>query len=168
MPRSIMTPDGLVFVEDLNVENVALQTAQIINRDGIYYTADIGYSGPRTIIRTQPTIQSDVNNDPDLRRRVVKYFYEKFEVWLYGSFKDLGNYFSDNNGNITAKQSSDGMTPNKAKFILKEVITKSTILKILDKYVRRRNVNWFDLKTKHYDSVKDYIRTKVKSHVKKL
>lgn len=168
MPRSIMTPDGLVFIEDLNIENSSLYTTQIINRDGLYYTANVGYAGPRTIIRTRPSIETDVNNDPELRKKVVKYFYGQVEAWMFGGFRDLADYFTEKNGTVTLGKSNDGMTSAKSDFILNEIISKSTILKILDKYVRRKNANWYDLKTKHYDSVKSYIHTKIKSHIRKL
>lgn len=168
MPRSVMTPDGLIFIEDLNADNSPLFNTRIITRDGISYTADIGFSGPRTIIRTQPTIQSDVNNDPDLRKRVVKYFYGQFETWLFGGFRDLGDLFIEKSGSVSLGKSSDGMTSAKSDFILNEIVSKNTILKILDKYVRRKGANWYDLKTKHYDSLKSYIHTKIKSYIRKL
>ena len=168
MPRSIMTPNGLIFVEDLNIDNSPLLTTHVTSNDGISYIANIGYSGPRTVIRTVPTLTSDVNNDPELRKRVVKHFHGQFEVWLFGSFRDLGNYFTDKNGTVTIGNSEDGMTNAKANYIMSEIVSRNTILKILDKYVRRKNANWYDLKGKDSESVKKYIHTKIRSHIRKL
>ena len=168
MPRSIMTPNGLIFVEDLNLNNDVLLQTNVVN-NGYIYTAELGQPMPRTLVRTQPSY-SDVNNDPELRKRMVKYFHGKVEVWLYGLYRDLGDYVVEKSGNVelgTSKGEST-MTPNKAAFLMDKVIRKNVILSILDKYVRRKNANWYDLKEKHMSDLKEYIHTKLKSHIRKI
>lgn len=168
MPRSIMTPDGLIFIEDLNLNNDVMLNTNLINNSNLYIP-NVGYVGPRTAIRTQPSY-SDVNNDPELRKRVVKYFHGKVEVWLYGAYKDLGDYLVEKNGNVElgTSKGETNMTPNKARYLMDKIIRRSVILSILDKYVRRKNVNWYDLKEKHMSDLKEYIHAKLKSHIRRI
>lgn len=165
MPRSIMTPNGLIFIQDLNIDNDPLINTSVTN-NGRMFIADM-HNTPRTLIRTQPSY-SDVNNDPDLRKRMVKYYYGKIEVWLYGAFKDLGSYVVEKNGEASLGKGDVSMTPAKARYLMEKIIRKSVVLTILDKFVRRRNVNWFDLKEKHHSDLKEYIYTKLKSHFRRV
>lgn len=164
MPRSIMTPNGLIFIQDTNIDVEPSSFVNVVNNGPILIT-DRNIA-PRTIIRTQPSY-SDVNNDPDLRRRVVKYYHDKIEVWLYGSYKDFGGYVVENDDNVSLSRGEVTMNPNKARFLMKNIIRKSVVLTIIDKFVRRNNVNWFDLKEKHHSNLKKFIHTKLKNYLRK-
>lgn len=129
---------------------------------------------PRTIIRTNPSYQT-VNNDPELRKKVVKYFFTRLsEDWLFGAFNDVNKYLTVKDGKVDIVKSlkdvgkSGDMTDLKVEFVLEEVFTKHDLLEVIDKYVRHRNVNWYDLKTEHKGNLKDYIHGKLKSHMRKL
>lgn len=122
----------------------------------------------------------DVNNDPELRKKVVKHFFHVYSTnWLPFSFTKLQKYLSSSNGNInfiknineynketTIEQSV--MPSEKLDFIIDNVFGKHELLVFLDKFVRVHNVNWYDLKTKHYEKVKTELYDKLKNHMKKI
>ena len=132
---------------------------------------------PRSIY--QPSLYNprsilDVNNDPELRRRITKYFYEKYKnIWLPFSFIKLQKYLKNEEGKINfiknineydAKIVNDDL---KIDFILDNILGKHELLKFLDKFVRTYNVNWYDLK-KYTDKIKYELYDKIKNHMKKI
>lgn len=162
-----MTDDGLVFLPDMNID---FDIYEVKDTDNKKYKLTVGPQVQPLYTPMPMNSYNTVNNDSKLRKKVVKYFYEQVDHWLYGSFRDLAGYFELVNGEPKPTQIKDSvqMTADKAKFLLDEVISKNTILILLDKYVRTRNVNWFDLKNKHYDAVKNYIHKKIRKHVVKM
>jgi len=128
----------------------------------------------RPIFYTNP-IKSDVNNDPELRKKIVRFFYEKFaNIWLSQSFIKLQKYLKDSNGEITFIKTIDDYDKEivnddkKVEFILENIFSKHELLVFLEKFVNRYNVNWYDLKTKHYEKVKSEIYDKLKNHMRKI
>jgi hypothetical protein len=177
MIRTYITHDGeLKFVQDLNVDySPMIHTVMNSNNNvnGLLIT-DPSYLAPRPIFRTKNSFEG-VNNDPELRKRVTSYFFDKFkDDWIYSSFKDLGKYFDVSNGEImfvkNLKEYSKDMemTKSKARFLTEEIFTKHNILNVIDKYVRHRNVNWYDLKSKHRTDLKDYIHGKIRNHMRRM
>lgn len=84
----------------------------------------------------------DVNADPKLRKSVTLWFHEKLLGWL--------------NSNIDFK---------KFKKYYKKINTKNGIkklYKIIKNYVKKTDCNWYDLREKHYEILKDYILLKIK------
>ena len=135
------------------------------------YITDISLMS-RPIIRTNPSYPT-VNNDPILRKKVVKYFFNKLvDDWLYGSFSDVGKYVIVKDGKAEfskiTSESDNTMNDIKARYITEEIFTKHDLLEVIDKDVRKQNVNWFDLRTKHKSDLKDYIHGKIKKHLIKL
>ena len=135
----------------------------------------IGYNlFPRPIFRTNPSY-SNVNNDPELRKRVTRYFYEKFvTVWLPFTFIKLQKYLKNENGEIIfIKTISDyekdiKNDDKKIEFILDNIFSKHELLVFLDKFVNKNNANWYDLKTKYADKIKSELYDKLKNHMKKI
>lgn len=135
----------------------------------------IGYNVlPRPIFYTNP-IKSDVNNDPELRKKIVKFFYEKFaNIWLSQSWIKLQRYLKVSNGEVTFIKSVSDYDKElindekKIEFILENIFSKHELLVFLEKFVNRYNVNWYDLKTKHYEKVKSELYDKLKNHMKKI
>lgn len=130
---------------------------------------------PRTTYLSSNTTL-DVNNDPDLRKRISSTIYDKYKnVWLPFSFIKLQKYLKNENGKIDfIKNMSDydnNKTDNddlKIDFILDNVFGKHEVVKFLDKFVRNYNVNWYDLKTKHIDKIKNDLYDKIKNHLKRI
>ena len=148
------------------------------NPDIIYSESDSPLNSI-TIIPKQTYYASntiyDVNNDPDLRRRITTYFYNKYiDNWLPFSFIKLQKYLKNENGKIDfIKNMSeyDNKVDNddlKIDFILDNIFGKHEIVKFLDKFVRNNNVNWYDLKTKHIDRIKNDLYEKIKNLIKKI
>ena len=130
---------------------------------------------PRPIFYTNSNTYSDVNNDPELRKRVVRYFFEKFStVWLPYSYLKLQKYLKNTNGEISFIKTIgdyDKEVVNddaKIEFILENVFSKHELLVFLDKFVNKYNVNWYDLKTKHIEKIKSELYDKLKNHMKKI
>jgi len=128
----------------------------------------------RPIFYTNP-VRSDVNNDPDLRKKVVRFFFEKFaNIWLSQSFIKLQRYLKVSNGEVTFIKTTGDYDKElvnddkKVEFILENIFSKHELLVFLEKFVNRYNVNWYDLKTKHYERVKTEIYQKLKNHMKKI
>ena len=150
------------------------------NPDIIYTTESESPSNIITVIprqtyyKTNPTL--DVNNDPDLRKRISSYMYNKFKnIWLPFSFIKLQKYLKNENGKIifikNMSEYDNNKTENddlKIEFILDNVFGKHEVVKFLDKFVRNHNVNWYDLKTKHIDKIKNDLYEKIKNHIKKI
>jgi len=131
---------------------------------------------PRPIFYTNSNLYN-VNNDPELRRKVVSYFFEKYsKTWLPFSFSKLQRYLvSSTNGiefikniNDYDKEISNNISAEKIDFIIENVFGKHELLIFLDKFVRVHNLNWYDLKTKHSDKIKDDLYSKIKNHMKKI
>lgn len=135
----------------------------------------IGYDVlPRPIFYTN-TVTSDVNNDPELRKKIVRFFYDKFcTVWLPYSFTKLQKYLKNENGKISfIKTASDYEQKivnddKKIDFIIENIFTKHEMVRFLDKFVNKFNVNWYDLKTKHVDKIKSDLYDKLKNHMKRF
>lgn len=128
---------------------------------------------PRTNYYTSNSIY-DVNNDPELRR-ITTYMFNKFkDTWLPFSFIKLQKYLKNENGKIEfIKNMSeyDNKVENddlKIDFILDNVFGKHEMVKFLDKFVRNNNVNWYDLKNKHIDTIKNNLYEKIKNTLKKI
>jgi len=117
---------------------------------------------------------TEVNDDPELRKRVTNWFYEKFNSWLQDSFKDLFRYLTIVDDKVvfvknmyqTPEQDTIITSKAKADFILTNIIRKHHIRHLLEKFAKKNNANWFDLTTKHKSDVKRYIHRKLEAHMK--
>jgi hypothetical protein len=177
IPQPIYTNDRLpsdireVFPDPYSNSSLIITTSEEEN--------DFSFSAyPKPIFYNSTSY--DVNNDPELRKKVVKYFFHVYSTnWLPFSFVKLQKYFNSSNGNISFiknineynKESSveQSVIPSdKLDFIIDNIFGKHELLVFLDKFVRVNNVNWYDLKSKHYDKVKTDLYDKLKNHIKKI
>lgn len=103
----------------------------------------------------------DVNTDKNLRLMMIKYFREKTQKWLKYDFDDIINCFTVSGktvkklNNCSKKSHSDSDKKIIANHIYNIVYKKRLIKKVLFKYTKLSDTNWYDLKLN-------------KKHVKKL
>ena len=104
------------------------------------------------IIKLHPSL--DMNLNYDLHIKMRDYFYHKtIDVWLKNSMKKILDYLKIDNENITISKNkienknidTDEIVNKKIEFIKNNIFTKSTALKILNKYVKNTLTNWYDL-----------------------
>lgn len=93
----------------------------------------------------------NVNNDPNLRKKMVKYYWDKIKTWLNESnlYKNLYTKMY-----VVADKIKFGMdekpesTKNniiKYEYIITEIINKKDLYNILDKFCKYNDVNYWDL-----------------------
>jgi hypothetical protein len=97
------------------------------------------YQAPPIINST--LVYQNVNNDKKLRENVTIYFLNKCIKWLTKN-KD----FNQAKKNINKIKSEKGII---------------IIYNLIRKYVKANNYNWYDLRTYHYNSIKDYFNYKL-------
>jgi len=118
------------------------------------------------------------NDDPQLRETVIKHFYRKLrEVWLESSFVKLLRYIKVQNGTPMPVDSIKEIENNtdrshdarKIQYVLESIFSKYDMEVLLDKVVMEYMLNWYDLKSKHNDIVKQEVYRKIKHRlVRKL
>ena len=124
----------------------------------------------------------DVNQDPDLRNKIVRYFKERTLHWLLNDeeFKQLLNYFvfrTDSKRvqyvdpvrkhSEMAKENNDTSEQLRAKvkYMKEFVVSKRLIAKILEKYGTKFNVKWWNFKN-NIEDIKDVIHHELKKKIK--
>ena len=121
----------------------------------------------------------NVNNDPDLIRKVTKYFFEKtMNAWMYSDFEDLLTYLVVKNGKVSVVSNKKELENNKrdtdmksielkVNFITDHVMTKYDMKSFLKKYALKSGLDMWKLKeNKSY--VKKSIYKKIKNKLEKL
>ena len=86
----------------------------------------------------------NINNDKNLQNNVIKYFYYKLLKWI-----DKDEKFIKFNKNIHKLEKNEG---------------KLCIYKILRKFIKKTNLNWYDLR-KNKKNVKIYIYKKLSDYL---
>lgn len=83
----------------------------------------------------------DINQDEQLRTDVVNYFYYKLLKWVASSsmYKEYRNYEND-------------LYKNKVE-------TKRNIYKLLRYFIKKANINWYELRTNDF-IIKEYFAKK--------
>jgi hypothetical protein len=116
-----------------------------------------------------PISYPNINNDPNLRKNMVNYFWNKLIDWFKESSlykKILKNmYVVDNKVKmgIDNKPSDINNDTIKIVYILKEIINKKDLYDVLDKFCKINDVNYWDLQELHIKKyVKKYIYNKIK------
>ena len=121
----------------------------------------------------------NVNNDPELIRKVSKYFFEKtMNAWMYSDFEDLLTYLVVKNGKVSVVSNKKELENNKrdtdmksielkVNFITDHVMTKYDMKSFLKKYALKSGLDLWKLKeNKSY--VKKSIYKKIKNKLEKL
>jgi hypothetical protein len=125
-----------------------------------------------------PSIVSypDVNSDRKLRLDVTEYFYDKvIKNWLRYHYLDLYQMLtvSGNTSSLVKDQSQiasntkNDPTENTVKYeyIIRNYLTQNDVGKLLNKFRKINNINWWDIK-QHQDKVRKYINYKVAKAMK--
>jgi len=148
-----------------------------VYESSVYYNPDswqnIFRSSDYSNNRNNSFADSGVNNDPDLRREMVKYFYEKLKyTWLPEYFNDLYKYFVVKDGSVSYIKSiaeydtSTEYNEIKANYIVKHIFEKIDMEALLEKYVKKRNLKWYDLKKNHKADIKEHVHSKIEKHIR--
>lgn len=117
-------------------------------------------------------VYPNVNHDAELQQKTVKYFMNKLNYWLFysKSFSKLFQFLSVNNNMVVLKYQNEKAEVHKLEkynYMLTKIITKKEIHRLLKRYVRNNDINWWDLQTKHIEKkVKGYIHHKLLNFLK--
>jgi len=119
----------------------------------------------------------DVNTDPELRNRVVRYFRDKMLEYLNEDGSDLLGYFTvkkKEGGDIvefnkTGDDHKDSASTKltKIEYIRYNIMSKKFIAKTLEHYTEKKNMKWWDLKANKH-SVERYIYSKLKDKISNM
>jgi len=141
---------------------------------------DLEVSVPFSPVLTNNVVQyENLNNDPDLIRKVTKYFFEKtMNSWLYSDFEDLLTYLVIKGDKVRVVSNKKELENNKrdsnmktlemkVNFIADNVMTKYDMKSFLKKYAIKSGLDLWKLKeNKSY--VKKSIYKKIKNKLEKL
>lgn len=118
------------------------------------------------------SIYQDINTDPELRDKMITYFYDKTIQNLKDDFSDLYKYIIQSNNDVRLIKNLNEYEKNDRKFtypkmdfLVNNFASHSKIKDIIKKYVAKNNINWYDLK-KYKDSILDYIHSKIRKNIK--
>ena len=94
---------------------------------------------------------TDVNKDKHLRKMMVEYYRGKTEEWLEKDYQDVTDCFKVTNNKVKKSGScnnknSSADTKKIASYLMDMILEKNLIKKILLKYTKIYDVNWYDLK----------------------
>lgn len=94
---------------------------------------------------------TDVNKDKHLRKMMIKYYRDKTEKWLEKDYQDVTNCFKVSNKKVKKASNCNNKnnytdTKKIAYHLMDIILEKNLIKKILLKYTKIYNVNWYDLK----------------------
>ena len=141
---------------------------------------DFSVSVPFSPVLTSNVVEyENLNNDPDLIRKVTKYFFEKtMNAWMYSDFEELLTYLIIKNNKVSVVSNKKELENNKrdkdmkslemkVNFIADNVMTKYDMKSFLKKYALKSGLDLWKLKeNKIY--VKKYIYKKIKNKLEKL
>ena len=141
---------------------------------------DLEVTVPISPVLTNNVVEyENLNNDPDLIRKVTKYFFEKtMNSWLYSDFEDLLTYLVVKGDKVRVISNKKELENNKrdtnmktlemkVNFIADNVMTKYDMKSFLKKYSMKSGLDLWKLKeNKSY--VKKSIYKKIKSKLEKL
>ena len=127
-------------------------------------------------------INESVNNNPETKYKMVKYFYYKtLDKWLFGELSNILNYFTSSNGQIQmiknmseykeATSENDDAMKKKKEYIEKNVFSKHDMTKILLKVIKDNDVMWSDLPRREYlikEAVKEWFRKKIRNSIQEI
>jgi hypothetical protein len=123
----------------------------------------------------------NLNADPKVRKRVVKFFYYKvFDKWIYKELINLLSYVNSKNKlklvsslkNIKSNSSKKGnqsTAKKKSKFLEEKVFGKKgkkVMYNIIRKYVNTRKLQWINLITNHKTDLVEYIGRQLDKYLK--
>jgi hypothetical protein len=113
----------------------------------------------------------DLNKDPEVQKRVVKYFrYKTLDKWLYDDMTDVLDHFKVTGNDVKLSERSqehktDETIEKIIEYIEKYILTENTMRRILSNFVDTAQANWYDLHKNEY-FVEEAIHKKILSIIK--
>lgn len=110
----------------------------------------------------------DVDYDPELRNKVVRYFLSKLLSFMADSYSDLLNHIvvKGNSYDViktdSEKENKDSMEVRnkKIEYIKNHVLSKRLVAKLLERFTKETKMKWWDLRD-NTEIVADYLRKKL-------
>ena len=131
------------------------------------------------LLRPNPVFEMDnphnniVNKDPRLRKNITEYIYKKIKYnWIQYHYTDLYDFIIINEdipmliNNINQLDDNTKNKELKYNYILKKYLSKSLIYDLLQIYVYKNNINWWDIKS-FTSEIRHFIHKKVKRLMEK-
>lgn len=125
-------------------------------------------------MQTYPNVVTypDVNSNKQLRNNVIDYIYNKIVGnWLKYQYFDLYKLLEVSNGTVSFVKSmnkldsSDKDVNAKYDFILRNFLNRETVSRLIDKFRRKNNINWWNIKD-NSDVLRKYIQHKLEKFMK--
>ncbi len=126
------------------------------------------------------------DNDPELRRKVVKYFYDKLkDIYFHGKFQKLLKYIVIENNTPRLVKSYEELQKNidnkndisiRIKFITENIFSKYDLEVLISKLIQKYgmlfsddeyNMHWYNAKNKYSNKVKKAMYKKIKYRLQK-
>ena len=163
---ALAPPAGTTFIKNgMYAQNIYSPNAYAVQNvyDPYTYGASVFLPGPVTVPQ-----YADLNKNEEVRRRMTKYFmYKTLDKWLCDEISDVLNYFKVSGSNVdiihklsdfndkhvhTQKECDEIIS-----YIENNVLTYSTMYKILSKFTEKTKTNWYDL-TKNEMFLVEYVK----------
>jgi hypothetical protein len=115
-------------------------------------------------------VYTDINNDIEMRRKIVKYFYDIInDSWITYYFSDLFKYFIIENNNVKLVKSLNNLSNKDTNsliknYILNKYFKRNNIEKLINKFRKINDINWWEVK-KYQDKFSKFIFSKLKYHL---
>lgn len=126
------------------------------------------------------------DNDPELRKKVVKYFYDRLkDIYFHGKFQKLLKYIVIENNIPRLVQSYEELQKNidnkndisiRIKFITENIFSKYDLEVLISKLIQKYgmlfsddeyNMHWYNAKNKYSSKVKKAMYKKIKYRLQK-
>ena len=137
----------------------------------------LSISSPAMVVPpVMPLNESSINADPEVRRRMSAFFFEKMaNHWLHSDYEDLLKYLVVKSKKVSLvsnksqyeKNSTSSDVEMKIDFIVNNVMTKYDMKSFLKKLCIKTGINWYDL-YQHKSFVKKAIYKKIKKNILKM
>lgn len=119
----------------------------------------------------------DVNSNEQVRKEITEYFFEKIvNNWLKYHYIELYHMLLVNGDKVSLVKDINQVNTNnkndskenslKYQFLLINYFAKNDIYKLLDKFRKANEINWWDIKHSS-DEVRKFIQHKVTKYIKK-
>ena len=129
------------------------------------------FSFPLSIQYPNIVSYPDINNDIEMRRKIVNYFYNVInDSWITYYFSNLLKYFIIENNEIKLIKSLNNLSDIKdnnslkKNYILNKYLKKSNIERLINRFRKINDINWWEVK-KYQDKFAKYILAKLKYHL---
>lgn len=169
----------LEFNNDNNKPKLLLPTINDIKLDPIIDLND-KYKPSINLSYTRPSLSfyEDLNQDPEIRMRLTKYYYYKIlDKWLYDDMLSVLDHLKvnenkvdivdDNNLDKSHKNTQEEIE-KKVKYIENKILRKRDVYNLLEKFTDETGSEWINLSDNEYfikKISKDYLTKKIKKMI---